>query len=148
MLFDMHSPLGQPFSTWATKISGCPTGCKDVCSIRFNLSWNFYHHVRSHPCKGRNLVIDFLHLHHSHHSYNEDADCTHHREDKTARERTSNLLANAEAKKMKSLALHTHICLKTSFRDYSSSIMRTSFLYLFYSQPIHPVVIHRLRFIW
>src|SRR6218665_4025679 len=42
-------------------------------------------------------------------------------EDETVRERTGHPPSYAEAKKMKSLILHTHGCSRASLRDWSSS---------------------------
>ena len=47
-------------------------------------------------------------------------------EDETVRERTGHLPSYAEAKKMKSLTLHTHGCLRASSRDCSSLLLFVS----------------------
>ena len=49
-------------------------------------------------------------------------------EDETARERIGHPLAYTKAKKMKSLTLHTHGCLRTSLKDCSSLLLRRTCL--------------------
>src|SRR6218665_423235 len=49
-------------------------------------------------------------------------------EDETVREKTGHLPSYAEAKKIKSLALHTHDCLRASLRDCSSLLFFFAFL--------------------
>src|SRR5688572_16269459 len=59
-----------------------------------------------------------VHLHpNSQLSCNEYTDRTLSVEDEMANERTDLLLSYAEAKKMKSLTLHTHGCLRAGLRD-------------------------------
>src|SRR6218665_2474715 len=82
--------------------------------------WTANREVRgSNPDQGRNLVRDFLfHLHPLANSAMMSTLTAHCQwDDETMRERTGYPPSYAVAKKMKSLTLHTHGCLRASLMD-------------------------------
>src|SRR6218665_915042 len=59
-------------------------------------------------------------------------------EDETVRERTGHPPSYAEAKKVKSLTLHTHGCPRASLRDRSSSF----FFFILFGRCSHPIFLY------